>query len=63
MNPTAPRLNPVFLINGWSAPDVQVLVDDRPLDRDRYRAQVYGHDLTVWVQGRFDQATKFSFIV
>ncbi|MCZ7679288.1 MAG: hypothetical protein M5U28_11235 [Sandaracinaceae bacterium] len=63
MNPTAPQLNPVFLINGWTSPGVQVLVDDRPLDRDRYRAQVYGHDLTVWVQGRFEKTTKFSFIV
>ena len=61
MTPSAPQINPVFLINGWTAPEVRVTVNDRPLDAAQYRSQIYGHDLTVWVEGRFDQPTKFSF--
>ena len=57
MTPTAPQVNPVFLITGWCSPGVRVSVNDEPLAPERFRAQVCGHDLTVWVQGKFEQPT------
>jgi hypothetical protein len=40
MTPKAPQINPVFLINGWSAPGVRVRVDGGELAPERFRAQV-----------------------
>jgi hypothetical protein len=61
MTPTAPQVNPVFLITGWRSPGVRVSVNDEPLAAERFRAQVCGHDLTVWVQGKFEQPTGIDF--
>ena len=61
MTPTAPQVNPVFLITGWCSPGVRVSVNDEPLAPERFRAQVCGHDLTVWVQGKFEQPTGIDF--
>ena len=61
MTPTAPQVNPVFLITGWASPGVTVSVDGKPLTAERFRAQVCGHDLTVWVEGKFAEPTDFTF--
>jgi len=61
MTPAAPQMNPVFLINGWTAPDVTIAVDGRALPRDAYRAQVHEHDLVVWIEGQYTKETRFSF--
>ena len=57
-----PQINPVFLINGWTAPGARVFVDGRPWPAERYATQVSGHDLTVWVEGRFEQKTQFKIV-
>ncbi len=62
MRPTASQINPVFLISGWTAPDVQIMLNDKPLDTDQFQAQVSGHDLIVWVQGKFEESTHFRFL-
>ena len=36
-------------------------LDGAPLDPSRYRAQVNGNDLTVWVEGTFTEPTGFKF--
>jgi hypothetical protein len=59
--PSAAQINPVFLINGWSAPHVQVTANGTLLNSNQYRAQVNGNDLTVWVEGSFTEATRFLF--
>jgi hypothetical protein len=61
LTPSAPQINPVFLINGWSAPDVHVMLDGTQVDSSRYRAQMNGNDLTVWVEGTFTEPTGFMF--
>jgi hypothetical protein len=62
MKPIAPQINPVFLINGWTAPDVCVYLNGQELDSSRFRAQVCGHDLTVWVAGHFSESIEFGFL-
>ena len=62
MKPRTAEINPVFLFNGWTSPDVQVQISGVPLEHDRYQVQINGHDLTVWVQGTFTEPTHFSFI-
>lgn len=61
MTPTVKQVNPVFLINGWTSPDVVIDVDGSPLARELYEYQVSGEDMTIWIKGSFDEATKFSF--
>ncbi len=63
MNPNVPVVNPVFLINGWSSPGVRLLMDDQPVDAAKYRAQVNGNDLTVWIDGVVDSPTRLTFEV
>jgi hypothetical protein len=62
MHPTSPQINPVFLINGWNSPYVTVIVDEAELRSDDFRAQVCGHDLVIWIHGRFAETTQFSFL-
>ncbi len=62
MRPTASQVNPVFLISGWSSPNVRVVVNDKQLDSDSFRAQIHGRDLTIWVQGEFEEVTAFDFL-
>ncbi len=61
MSPTAPQINPVFVINGWHAPAATVTVDGQPLPQKQVRLQVSGEDLVVWVEGVFSQETTFVF--
>ena len=61
MTPSVAQINPVFLVNGWTSPGVNVQVNGELLPADRCQTQVSGHDLTLWVEGRFDQATEFAF--
>jgi hypothetical protein len=61
MHPTSPQINPVFLINGWNSPYAVVIVNGTQLRSDGFRAQVCGHDLVIWVHGRFAETTQFSF--
>jgi hypothetical protein len=62
MVPEVPQVNPVFLINGWSSPSVGVRIDGREAARGECYAQVHGHDLTIWIRGRFDRETGFEFL-
>jgi hypothetical protein len=39
LTPSAPQINPVFLINGWSSPDVRLTVDGVQLDSSQYQAR------------------------
>jgi hypothetical protein len=61
MAPSVPQINPVFLIDGWTSPGVSVRIDGEALPANRFQAQVSGHDLTVWVEGRYAQPTEFAF--
>lgn len=61
MKPQNTQINPVFLLNGWNSPDVEIEVNGKPLDKELYRAQVVGEDLTIWINGRFDKDTDFVF--
>ncbi|MDW8101167.1 MAG: hypothetical protein RML36_16970 [Anaerolineae bacterium] len=61
MRPRAPQINPVFLINGWSSPGVEVWVNGKPLSANGYQAQIHGNDLTVWIVGQFAEETNFVF--
>jgi hypothetical protein len=56
------QINPVFVINGWTAPGARVFVDGQELPARRYATQVHDHDLTVWVEGRFEQETQFKIV-
>lgn len=62
MKPRAAQINPVFLFNGWTSPDVRVLVNGVQLEPGAFQAQVSGNDLTVWIQGTFTEPTEFSFL-
>jgi len=63
MIPTAPQINPVFLINGWTSARVRIVVDGQELSEDAFTAQISGHDLTVWLPGRFTKETQIRFFV
>lgn len=52
----------MFLITGWRSPGVRVSVNGEPLAPERFRAQVCGHDLTVWVEAEFAEPTDFTFV-
>ncbi len=62
MRPRAPQINPVFLINGWTAPGVTVTLDGRALDTQCYQAQIHEQDLIVWIEGRFAQPVELAFV-
>ena len=62
MTPGQPQKNPVFLINGWNSPTVQVKVNGQALPQERFVHQVAGHDLTIWIEGRFAESTTFEFV-
>jgi hypothetical protein len=61
MIPSIPQINPVFLINGWSSDGVIVNMDGNLLPPGQFQAQVSGHDLTIWIDGRFDRETQIEF--
>ncbi len=62
MTPTAPQINPVFLIDGWATPGVRVFLDGQELGNDRFQAQISDHVLTIWVSGRFATSAQFTFL-
>jgi hypothetical protein len=62
MKPSAPQINPVFLINGWTSAGVRVFTGGKELGSEAYCSQVSGHDLTIWVQGTFEQPVDFEFL-
>jgi hypothetical protein len=62
MTPRAPQINPVFVINTWTAPNVRVHLDGQELGSDRFQAQVSGDEATIWVSGRFAESTEFVFL-
>jgi hypothetical protein len=62
LTPSVAQINPVFLINGWRAAQVRVFIDGQELAAGQFEAQVSGHDLSVWVKGRFTQPTEFVFL-
>ena len=62
MAPGAPQINPVFVIDTWSSPAVQVCVDGKELRSDQFAAQVHAGELVVWVAGRYAATTEFAFI-
>lgn len=59
--PSNTQLNPVFLINGWTSPDVKLEINGQAVDKQDFRYQVHGQDMTIWVEGRFTEATEFTF--
>jgi len=62
MMPTAPQINPVFLITGWDGSQVRVFVDGEELGSDRCRAQINDNKLVVWVAGHFATSVEFAFM-
>jgi hypothetical protein len=61
MRPSAPQINPVFVIDRWQGAHVRVCVDGQELHRDCFAAQVNDGELTVWVAGRFAASAEFAF--
>lgn len=62
MKPSAPQINPVFVVNGWTSPGVVLSIDGDEVDDGKYRAQVTGEDLVIWVAGTFEHATQFQLV-
>ena len=62
MTPGAPQINPVFVIDTWTSPAVQVYVDGKELQDDQFQAQVCAGELVVWVAGRYAASTEFAFL-
>jgi hypothetical protein len=62
MTPTVPQINPVFVVDAWTAPHVRVYLDGEELGSDRFQAQVQGQELAVWISGHFEAAVDIAFI-
>lgn len=62
MYPSEPQLNPVFVIDGWTAPEVVVRINGNTLATDQYQSQISGHDLVLWLPGQIDRETRFEVV-
>lgn len=56
--PGVPQVNPVFVVTGWRAGEVRVVVDDVPRDAPAVRCQKRGDEIVVWISGTFERPTR-----
>jgi len=55
---TVPQINPVFVVDGWTAVGARVQVDGEDVPAADYAAQVSGHDLVLWLKRRFAKPAR-----
>lgn len=60
--PQAMQINPVFVINGWTAPTARVAIDGRMLGADEFCTQIHERDLVVWIRGRLSREVQITFV-
>ncbi len=58
MKPQVPVINPVFMVNGWETDSAKILLNGKPVNSDRVRAQITGDDLLLWMDEVIDNETE-----
>ncbi len=61
MKPSVTQVNPVFLINGWKSPHLNLLINKKIVAPEQYSYQISGQDIVIWIRGEFSQETEFEF--
>ena len=63
--PAAPVIDPVFSVSGWTAPveHLELSVDGTVIEANGFRAQTSGHDLVVWLRGRYRTPAAIRLVV
>ncbi|MFW6035315.1 MAG: hypothetical protein ACOCRZ_03575 [Halothermotrichaceae bacterium] len=62
MKPSKTQINPVFMINGWKSPEVNVMVNGERLSSEKYNYQISGQDMIIWLKDKIAKETSFKFI-
>lgn len=58
MIPKVHVINPVFVVNGWKNPSVNLILNGKVLEEDRFRWQQVGDDLIIWVDQKISEPTE-----
>jgi len=58
MTPKENVINPVFIVNGWMSSSARVSLDDKELDERKFRTQISGKNLVVWLDEVINRPTK-----
>lgn len=61
MHPDEPQINPVFVIDGWTAAEVVVSMNGSQLESEMFQYQISEHDLVLWLSGQINIETRFEF--
>ncbi|TKJ47747.1 hypothetical protein CEE34_02240 [Candidatus Aerophobetes bacterium Ae_b3a] len=58
MTPKEKVINPVFIVNSWTSSSARVSLDGKELDQRKFRTQIDGKDLVIWIDQVIDQPTQ-----
>ncbi len=62
MKPQVPVINPVYIINGWKSKELKVMWNNEPLSSNRFKSQLIGDDLILWVNQRVEKPAKIKIL-